>query len=293
MKQPILWPDAPQIEPFNTFDTYPISFGNAKETFFQSAYEEEAILQASDCLNIAYVAFTRATEQLHVMANITKEPKDAVLEKAGTIGKLLYLSVQEKCREENGQQCYENGQPHNKVVVKAAPDEATPVNILQATKETASDIPNLKSPGYYSTEQLLGQAIHDIAAAFRPGNDIGQLTANISMKYALPDEEIQALSNRMTNFLRHPDIANIYRTDMTILSERDLFWKGELLRFDLLLTDGTIGHLYDFKTGLEEKKHADQLRKYREALREEGLDITTSALIYIDQDGNPRLVEVA
>ena len=293
MKQPILWPDAPQIEPFNTFQTYPITFGNAKETFFQSAYEEEAILQASDCLNIAYVAFTRATEQLYVMANIAKEPKDADIEKAGTIGKLLYLALKEKCREENGQLCYERGQPHNKVIGKVVSDDAPPVNILPTHKAAATPIPNLKSPGYYSTEQLLGQAIHDIAAAFRPGHDIGQLTADISMKYALPDEEIKALSDRMTNFLQHPDIANIYRTDMTILSERDLIWKGELLRFDLLLTDGTIGQLYDFKTGLEEKKHTDQLKKYREALREEGLDITTAALIYIDHDGNPKLVEVA
>jgi ATP-dependent helicase/nuclease subunit A len=291
-KQPILWPDAPPVDPFDTFDTYPITFNNAKESYFQQAYEEEAILQASDCLNIAYVAFTRATEQLYIMAKIAKEEKDILLEKANTIGKLLYITLQNQCREEDGQQLYEYGQPHEKIAENATSDETSPVNMLHTTTETASDIPNLKSPGYYGSEQLLGQAIHDIAAAFRPGKDIDQLTANISMKYALSEEDIEALINRMTSFFQHPDILKIYKTDMTILSERDLIWKGELLRFDLLLTDGTTGHLYDFKTGLEEKKHAEQLRKYRDALSEEGLHITLSALIYIDQDGMPKLVEV-
>lgn len=293
-KASVIWPEAPELQPFDKFDTYPIRFTDARDSLFEDAYREEVMLQAADNLNLTYVAFTRAAEQLYVMAEVAKDP-DKRYSNFSTIGKLIYATLQQA--DPSGWEddmLYKRGVQYGKEV-KADNNQISEARGNNGPQSLTLEPRTNKDPHAigvrvhepYSDERIIGQAVHDMAARYRMGMDVEALTRYISISYALTDEQQKDLFSRMNRFLQAPPVKEIYQTNWQIITERQFYYKGQLLRFDLLLTDGRKGHLYDLKTGGEEAENIQQLQLYREGLEATGLNIEQAALIYIDPVGNP------
>ena len=73
--KPLLW-CTPTEEPFNILQLAPIEYGSTmKESLFHKDFDEELLRQLVDNLNVLYVAFTRAENNLIVLtgANVNKE----------------------------------------------------------------------------------------------------------------------------------------------------------------------------------------------------------------------------
>ncbi|MBX9889949.1 MAG: UvrD-helicase domain-containing protein [Amoebophilaceae bacterium] len=86
---PILWSSSGQEPPFNLFNVLPIRYGSdLKETYYAEAYHLEQIQTHLDNLNLLYVAFTRAQEQLYIMALRPKKEGEMA-----TVADLLYGSL--------------------------------------------------------------------------------------------------------------------------------------------------------------------------------------------------------
>ena len=86
---PILWSQSGQEPPFNLFNVLPIRYGSdLKETYYAQAYHLEQIQTHLDNLNLLYVAFTRAQEQLYIMALSPKKVGEMT-----TVADLLYASL--------------------------------------------------------------------------------------------------------------------------------------------------------------------------------------------------------
>lgn len=64
----ILWCTQPDIPPFNTIETVPVSYSSKlKDSYFSEAYYTELLHSYIDNLNLLYVAFTRAGKELYCM----------------------------------------------------------------------------------------------------------------------------------------------------------------------------------------------------------------------------------
>ncbi|MDR1887323.1 MAG: UvrD-helicase domain-containing protein [Prevotellaceae bacterium] len=68
---------SPEEEPFSQLPHIPVNYGIAmKNSFFDREYYSETVHSLVDNLNLLYVAFTRAKEELHVMLPVPPVPKN-------------------------------------------------------------------------------------------------------------------------------------------------------------------------------------------------------------------------
>jgi ATP-dependent exoDNAse (exonuclease V) beta subunit len=69
----------PETAPFNQLQFIPVNYGkNMKNSYFAKEYYYETMQSLVDNLNLTYVAFTRAKEELHIMLPLPKnKPKDS------------------------------------------------------------------------------------------------------------------------------------------------------------------------------------------------------------------------
>ncbi|MDR3246160.1 MAG: UvrD-helicase domain-containing protein [Prevotellaceae bacterium] len=67
---------SPEKEPFNQLQFIPVNPGNdMKNSYFAKDYYSETMQSLVDNLNLLYVAFTRAKEELHIMLPLPAKPK--------------------------------------------------------------------------------------------------------------------------------------------------------------------------------------------------------------------------
>ena len=64
-------------EPFSRIPVLPLRYGSSlAQTYYATEYFDEKMYACIDNLNIAYVAFTRAEEELHIFAPAVKNKSD-------------------------------------------------------------------------------------------------------------------------------------------------------------------------------------------------------------------------
>ncbi|MDG5800909.1 UvrD-helicase domain-containing protein [Marinilabiliaceae bacterium ANBcel2] len=82
----------PQTEPFNAMPVVPVDANNKlTQTHFAHEYLEEILYQYVDNLNITYVAFTRAEENLAVISKAPSKKKSSDIEEIKKVSDLLYF----------------------------------------------------------------------------------------------------------------------------------------------------------------------------------------------------------
>lgn len=305
--QPILWPEIRDSMEAEGFQYLPIDFNQAKETIYKKDYQDEVILQAIDNLNVAYVALTRAVDKMYIVCPIKFGKDDEVDNKR--IGGLAYQILSEKINGFNQEELvYHQGEELPKKI-KAQSSIGSNQFSLHEVKEVSHDSNQLADTTLpidkniqlsplrsQNIEAIIGDLIHDILSEYRPDKDLESIFSKYQYEYTIKDELKQEVFQRVRNFFLHPEIHKIYQSGGKVLTERALFYKEELFRFDLLVLNGQKGELYDFKTGLEKsnkKLNTEKLIQYKSALENMGYTISKAAFIFIDPSGEPKIEQVA
>lgn len=287
-KQPILWTPVTHPAKYEDFKYLPINFSKTKDSLHQKEYQDEVILQAIDSLNVAYVAFTRAEEKLYIAADFLPTKKEGV--KSNTLSGLLYNTVTSHWSErlQDGD-TVQFGQENSKIKAseKSTPNHVISTALNQPISESTYQLSPLRRQ---NLEGIIGDMIHDILSDYRLDADMDAILQKYSYKYILSPENQKQVFQRVKAFFAHPAIQKLYRPDTQILTEKSLWYEGELLRFDLLILQGKDGELYDFKTGQSWRKKPDVIAKmmqYKKALQEMGYHITKAEFISMDESGQP------
>ena len=86
--------------------------------------------------------------------------------------------------------------------------------------------------------------------------------------------------------VEHPKLENYYSSNYTIYNERDIITKeGIILRPDRVVVNSeNDAIIIDYKTGVEDKKHKQQLQLYQDVLESMTLNVKKKILIYINDD---------
>lgn len=285
--QPILWPDIINPEEMEDFQTLPINFFDTKDSYYFKDFQKEAILNASDSLNVGYVALTRAEQKMYVLSPIKRTIKEGITQ--DNIGGLLYHTLKDNYPNNFKEDAiYHLGVEEGKDQKEAIQSE-TLDQYISISKHSSLKM-ELAKASFKNKESIIGEMIHETLSKYRKGEDIDMILTNISYSYSLDDATQIEVNNRVKQFFEDEQIQKLYLEQGQIFTEKTLLIDGEIYRFDWLILNGKQGKLYDFKTGKESSNKAlntKTLQNYKKALTNMGYNITETAFIYINPEGFP------
>jgi ATP-dependent exoDNAse (exonuclease V) beta subunit len=242
-----------------------------------------------DNINILYVAFTRAAEQLHVISSPSESNK-----KEG-IWQIIdqYLKNQTILKPiEFG---YELGEPINKKETlgkKTTPIQLEKMEIqdqLSAIKIKGSF---LKNADKEEDAREKGIILHYILSKIKTFNDIENAINEVCMEGIVSESEIPELRTILSKLLLLPELKPYFSNNYQYKSERELLTtEGEMLRPDRIAFSGKETCIIDYKTGKEDlKKHQAQMLKYEKALMLMNYKNIKKILVYVE---NFKVIELS
>jgi superfamily I DNA/RNA helicase len=284
-KEAILWCRTGQ-KPFDKLSLIPVKYGPIlKNTFFASDYFHEKLHAYMDNLNTLYVAFTRAKEELIVMA---PHPKSETT----TISRLLWEGVHSDADYpfDTEGELYERGTWWRTETGRTpSPVEEVPVTRFRSVSPDRRLQLRLQRKGGFLREdkRKYGLLMHDILSRIERYDDI---IPAISEKYASGEinrEEYHTLEKKLTALTGRDEVRRWFDGSMHVMNETEILSAGGASqRPDRIMIDNSQRVIVvDYKAGEQkEKHHIRQIGKYMSLIRDMGYPDVEGYLWYISPD---------
>lgn len=231
-------------------------------------------------LNLLYVSLTRASQELHVLTTQTKESqrdyyntfKDYALEKNKTLDDLEI---------EFGQSDRDDFQ--RKTVDK---NQLFPIKFLASQEKFHVKLVT-ESESVSESDQTdarrKGNLIHDLLAHIDTASDIDLQLDKILSQGEISLAERETFKNQLTAIINHDQLKVYFSKKWQSYNEREIFYKGELLRPDKFCILGQKAVIIDYKTGGFSKNHGLQIQNYAEAIKALGFEVEQKMIVYISE----------
>ncbi|MDO5979108.1 UvrD-helicase domain-containing protein [Flavivirga spongiicola] len=251
----------------------------------QRIYNNHQSEQELDNVNLLYVTLTRAVEQLYIIS--TKDISSKGIPNNKKYSGLFINYLQHLDLWNDSQSVYFFGNAKRTTESSTIIKEA---NIQQEFISTAKETHNIKvitkSGLLWDTNQEeaieKGNLIHNIMSQIKTKDDINTVI-NDSL---ITKEQTIELKQIIIKIIEHPKLENYYSSNYTIYNERDIITKeGIILRPDrLVINSKNEAVIIDYKTGMEDKKHWQQLQSYQDVLEDMTIIVKKKLLIYINNE---------
>jgi ATP-dependent exoDNAse (exonuclease V) beta subunit len=286
----ILW-CRPDREPFDRISLLPLRYGNTvKNTFFAADYFHEKLHAYMDNLNTLYVAFTRAREELIVLA-----PKPG--KEAATISRLLRDGLQADAPDGGDTDCCEWGAWWRTEKRKEASDteelRVRQFHSVSPGERIQLRLQHRRSGLLGDEKRKYGLLMHDILSCVEGVDDVDRA---VETKYAsgeITRLEADVLLRRIDGLVRSERVEKWFDGSMQVMNEVEiLFGKGRSHRPDRVMTDGG-GRVVvvDYKFGEQKDPfHRRQVRTYLSLIQDMGYRQVEGYLWYVALDEIERCV---
>ena len=251
---------------------------------YSEQYQKERNSSLLDMINLIYVAFTRPAERLYV---ITREPGKG---DSNNLPSLLtkYIEATNKEWTQSGNIFFRGIDEH----------ESSPKKSLQASSLLSEMISSpwqgrikiaRRAPVYWSADQsknkhAWGTLIHDTLAAIRTREDVAATVALNSAANLLSEEETELLTQRVTTTIDHTLLKEYFNANVELRPETGILTPaGDVFRPDRVILKENETVIMEFKTGLPDPKHRNQLDNYGHLLEQMGYSNIRKLLVYIDE----------
>ena len=285
-----LWVPLPE-----NLDDIPVGYLKASEKMknwgeFESATFQQRVDQTEfDNINILYVAFTRASQQLYVISNYELNSKGEEDEKKVSgllIGFLKSMQLWNESR------IYEFGDKTLSNYKKEFAAETIRQEKYYSSPTTSNAVKLMTSSGVLwgsAREEAIkrGNLIHDILSEIDTSEDIQTALEKFSEKENLDLKETSEIKENLWQVISHPELSRYFLKELKIYRERDIISPdGELLRPDRLIFDGKLVTIMDYKTGNVSDSHIAQMNQYAQVLSLMNFEVTNKILVYINEEVN-------
>jgi ATP-dependent exoDNAse (exonuclease V) beta subunit len=305
----ILW-CKPTEDPFNQLPIVPVDF-SAKQmegTIYESYYDEEHQQNIVDNLNLLYVAFTRAANNLFVIGKRgTNTSRSAIIEQV-----LPMLSIDDAVisgvEDENATMEFTFGvlshkqhkqeKAHQPNVFLTIP---TPIEVdIHTFEQKVIFRQSNKSQEFADTEENeeterqkgyipMGSVLHHVFSTIRTTADINQALDQLEGEGVIYDDEItrERIERMIRKRLESPRVADWFSdrwqlfNECTILNVDPITNKVYERRPDRVMTDGNEMIVVDFKFGHPRDAYHDQVREYIHLLENMGYRNIKGYLWYV------------
>lgn len=290
---PLLWCET-TVEPFNELPLIPVKYGSGlKNTIFQNEYFDEQMHQYVDNLNLAYVAFTRARNEMYCFCELPVPNKKGEWP-FSTVSDLLYLCLDENSEIADGWNeegtIYEIGVPTSAVYEK----KKTTAEIRKLSSYPITDSSErLKirhtSADYWKTAPIsesrvnYGTIMHEILQkTVRRGDEEKAIAEQIATG-RITEKELPDIQKELERFWSLQEVSDWFSGGEEILNEcAILLPSGEMYRPDRVLLKDNTATVIDYKFGEEEHGyHKRQIQRYADFIREMGYKEVKGKLYYV------------
>lgn len=279
-------------EKYNGFSHTLLNFNKNFEFYGeegQNIYTKHQSELELDNINLLYVSLTRAVEQLYVISTKDVSEKGIVNEKKYSGLFIKYLQYLDLWNESelkysfgNSERTIENLSVSNETIIQQ--------QFISTSKEEHNIKVVTKSGFLWDTNQEnaieKGNLIHNIMSRIKTKDDIDAVIIDFVNTALINPEQSSSLNKLIIQIIQHPKLSDYYTSKHTIYNERDIITKdGLVLRPDRVVVNSKFeAVIIDYKTGIEDKKHIQQLQLYQDVLEDMNLVVKKKILVYINDD---------
>ena len=284
---------SPKVAPFNELPLVPVDF-NAKQmkgTIFEDDYNDEHLQNSVDNLNLLYVAFTRASQSLYVLARRgnanqrsytieeaigNMELEDGILEgdpsDKKSIIKYTYgtLETADKKKATQSDNIF-MPQVSNKNVKMVTYDSHTDFRQSNKSREFVCDEDDSNSEEKQRLAYIkTGRVLHHLFATINTTDDIEPSLKKLEIEGLIEDSNLtcESLRKMLHKRLENKQVADWFSgrwqlfNECTILDYDKATDTVKEHRPDRVMKDGDKVVIVDFKFGTYRPEYTDQVRRY-------------------------------
>ena len=284
---------SPKVAPFNELPLVPVDF-NAKQmkgTIFEDDYNDEHLQNSVDNLNLLYVAFTRASQSLYVLARRgnanqrsytieeaigNMELEDGILEgdpsDKKSIIKYTYgtLETADKKKATQSDNIF-MPQVSNKNVKMVTYDSHTDFRQSNKSREFVCDEDDSNSEEKQRLAYIkTGRVLHHLFATINTTDDIEPSLKKLEIEGLIEDSNLtcESLRKMLHKRLENKQVADWFSgrwqlfNECTILDYDKATDTVKEHRPDRVMKDGDKVVIVDFKFGAYRPEYTDQVRRY-------------------------------
>lgn len=248
---------------------------------YSAWYDQELSLKMMDEVNIYYVAFTRAVQELHLFSQMA--PKN------GSSQAYMQDFLCEQFEAE-GPGIHEIGEKSQRTAVQSESAsfdlKAFKTIPWQKKLQTISNVPR-----HWQQDRLKeahwGSKMHDLLARLKSRDDLQSVLQGAENEAWIEKEEITELKKQLQTLFQHPELKNLFEPKAQVYNERSLLIPGHDKQIpDRLVQFEGKWYLADYKTGQVMDRHQEQVRSYCHTLNNAGLKVEAAYLIYLQETPN-------
>ena len=295
-KSHVIW-CTPQASPFNELPLVPVDCSKSRlqDTIYEKDYHYERLQETVDNLNLLYVAFTRARQNLFVygkrdVSNIrSRLIQDCLPDVARTLEGCKLSGMDEEKTEPIVMEYGELDINRQRKTEKESDNVfLKPVNRLTIHPDTyplkARFRQSNKSRDFIKGDDeqstrgeyiQLGVILHQVFSTIQTADDVESALSQLRIDGVLnaaPDEE--KLREMLQRRLQTPKVKEWFSGQWEVYNERDILTvdeqSGEVKTYrpDRVMANGTEMIVVDFKFAAQRPEHVNQVKGYMELLRQ-------------------------
>ncbi len=308
---PFLWVNS-DIHPFNLLNHFPVKYSSLLEkTCFINEYFNEKLMSYTDALNLLYVAFTRAQEELYIY---TKDMNSEKISDISDIGQALFLSITQNGDVlssdsdkmiplnsyydiEKSEFCFEQNNELQQKPVEVFLNNSENIDYKLYTEN--SSFPNwhqrinikyrakdffIESNKEIENKVNYGILMHKIFSEIRTINDIETSLQTAVFEGIINQTEKNELHDNIFKIISRPTINDWFSNRYEVKNEEALLTTGGEIRIpDRVLINNEKIIVIDFKFGKKHVKYIEQIMEYKQLL-EQAYHLKPEAYIYYVED---------
>jgi len=272
----------------NNFETLLINYNKSLETsgnIGQELYGSYRNEKELDNFNLLYVTFTRAIEQLYLVAEhkkISGNPK--------TSSQYLIHYLQDIQQWNVSKFEYHFGSSiriSEKALIPNVSQEFDHVLSTSWQSHNIAIVANsaLLWDGDIGDSIIYGNLIHELMAQIKTADDVDEVIEKYVSVGKLIESNIENIKNVLYKIVMHPDLNEYYQHNKTVLNEREIFSQsGEIVIPDrLVINNRNEVVIIDYKTGKSDKKYHNQLHNYGLTVEQMGYKVIKKVLVYVGE----------
>ncbi|MBR3495882.1 MAG: UvrD-helicase domain-containing protein [Prevotella sp.] len=289
----------PDEEPFDELPIVPVNYSKKMhESIYADDYAHEHLQNCVDNLNLLYVAFTRARNNLFVIgrrdsSNSRSRLVQDVLAKWDVGEELQSLPINYEYGQLLKKDAKHEEATHNKFLI---PEQAFVVGVEShknaVTFRQSNQSLDFVHPEEESTDQSryikMGNVLHNLFSTISTTADIPRALRRLESEGILYDEDVSAekLSAMLARRFENPQVASWFAPGWTLFNECSIISVtpgGEVrkLRPDRVMTDGRQMIVVDFKFGRRNQEYNVQVKQYMDLLCQMGHTNVKGYLWYV------------
>ena len=265
-----------------------------EKTKFAGLYLRESSKSRLDLLNLIYVAFTRASERLYILAGKLPESSGA---EPKSVTALLAAYLHSMGLYQTEKTVYIFGDPAtNKVPAPAVvhSDESEP--LFHSADWRSRLIFAARAPGTWQADapersQARGNLLHQALSFVDYPERIPWAVNKLIQHGLIETSEADEIAALLRTIVNHPEVKPFFSEDCEVITEKEILTpEGKNLRPDRVVVHKTHTDVIDFKTGLPSETHQIQVLQYASVLSGMGYPDVRAWLLYLEDA--PQVVRV-